>query len=66
MTEYKRIPELLIGSLVVERYVPVNRRGKDARVQWLAQVVDKDGDLALIGVYKTRREALKACQRATA
>lgn len=57
--EYHRIPELPIGSLVIERYVYENSNGNPG-VQWLAQIVDKDGDLALVSACRTRRGALGA------
>lgn len=49
--------ELAPGSVVIERYhweKPSGKRG----VQWLAQVVDRDGNLTLYKVCKTRVEAL--------
>lgn len=55
---FHSIPELPIGSLVVERYIYTNRNGNDG-VQWLAEIVDKDGDLALFRACRTRREALE-------
>lgn len=56
--------DLPAGSLVVERYVYTNRRGNDNGVQWLAEVVDKDGNLLLMQACKTRREALEVVSRA--
>lgn len=58
MSTFHRIPELPVGSLVVERYVYTTRNGNDG-VQWLAQIVDKEGDLALVQTCRTRREALE-------
>ena len=62
--EFRR-PEdgLPAGTLVVERYEYETARGNKG-VQWLAQIVDKDGDLALLHACKTRREALEVCGRA--
>lgn len=55
-----RRPEhgLPVGTLVIERYVYTNRNGNPG-VQWLAQIVDEDGDLALMQACRTRREALE-------
>ena len=52
-------------SIVIERYVYTNRRGKDSGVQWLAQIVDEDGRLLLIRVCRTRKEALEAAGRSS-
>lgn len=49
---------LPVGSLVVERYVPTNPRGK-TRVQWLAESVDAEGNLLLHRACRTRKEALE-------
>jgi hypothetical protein len=60
-----RRPEdgLPVGTLVIERYAYTNPNGKSG-VQWLAQIVDKDGDLALMKACRTRREALEVAGRA--
>lgn len=50
------------GSLVIERYI-YTTRSDTTGVQWLAQVVDKDGLLLLIQACKTRREALEVAGR---
>jgi hypothetical protein len=50
--------ELLAGSAVVERYEYGTRSG-GVGVQWLAEVVSKDGDLLLMRACKTRKEALE-------
>ena len=57
-----RNTDLPPGSLVIERYVYTSPRGKTG-VQWLAQVVDKDGLLLLIGSYRTRRQAIATIGR---
>jgi len=51
------------GSLVVEKYRYTNRRGNDTGVQWLAQSVDKDGNLLLHRACRTRKEALEVVSR---
>lgn len=50
--------ELIAGSLVVERYEYGTRSG-GVGIQWLAEVVGKDGDLLLMRACKTRKEALQ-------
>jgi hypothetical protein len=64
LREFRR-PEdgLPVGTLVIERYVYTNPNGKTG-VQWLAQIVDKDGDLALMKACRTRREALGVASHA--
>jgi hypothetical protein len=63
VSEYRKAEQgLPVGTLVIERYV-YERNGKSG-VQWLAQIVDQDGDLALIKACKTRREALEAASHA--
>lgn len=49
--------ELAAGSVVIERYHWEKANGRRG-VQWLAQVVDRDGNLTLYKVCKTRVEAL--------
>lgn len=49
--------DLPAGSLVVERYVYTNPSGSTG-VQWLAQSVDKDGNLLLHEACRTRKQAL--------
>lgn len=50
--------DLLAGSLVVEKYIYGTRSGGEG-VQWLAQGVDKDGNLLLHRACRTRKEALE-------
>jgi hypothetical protein len=50
--------ELMTGSLVVERYEYGTRSG-GVGVQWLAEVVSKDGNLLCMRACKTRKEALE-------
>jgi hypothetical protein len=50
--------DLMVGSLVVERYEYGTRSG-GVGVQWLAEVVSKNGDLLLMRACKTRKEALE-------
>ncbi len=45
------------GSIVIERYVYSSANDKQG-VQWLAQIVDEDGDLRLLEACATRHEAL--------
>lgn len=58
MNERLHSVELMAGSLVVERYEYGTRSG-GVGVQWLAEVVSKDGDLLLMRPCKTRKEALE-------
>lgn len=46
------------GTFVIERYVYETRNGTEG-VQWLAQVVSKEGLLLLMETCRTRREALE-------
>lgn len=50
--------ELAPGSVVIERYHWENAATGKRGVQWLSQVVSRDGSLTLYKVCKTRAEAL--------
>lgn len=68
MGEYRRAEDgLPVGTLVVERYEwenPAAIHGAKKGVQWLAQIVDKDGDLALMKTCRTRKEAIEVLKGA--
>jgi hypothetical protein len=55
--------DLPAGSLVVERYTYESNRTGNPGVQWLAEVVDKDGNLRLMMACRTRRGALEVLRR---
>lgn len=57
-----RAVDLPAGSLVVEKYQYATAR-QTTGVQWLAQSVDKDGNLLLHKVCRTRKEALEVLSR---
>ena len=54
--------DLPAGSLVVEKYHYATAK-QTTGVQWLAQTVDKDGNLLLLRACRTRKEALEVLAR---
>jgi len=51
--------ELAAGSVVIERYHWENAATGKRGIQWLSQVVNRDGNLTLYKVCRTRSEALE-------